>query len=89
MFKYYEENKRLKKEIEDLRKNYDIVSNQNNMVFKKLGYYEDKLEKEENISQELRYKVCELLHQNTDLLEENAKLLEEKHNKLAKKFNKE
>lgn len=86
MFEYYKENKRLKKEIENLRKSYDIISNQNDMVFKKIGYYEDKFEKEENISQKLRYKVCELLYQNTDLLERNIKLLEEKNNKLAKNF---
>lgn len=85
MLKAYEENKRLKKELEDLRKRYDIVSNQNDMVFKKINYYEYKFEEEEKTSQKLRYKVCELLHQNTDLLEENAKLLEEKNNKLAKK----
>ena len=54
MFEYYKENKRLKKEIENLRKSYDIISNQNDMVFKKIGYYEDKLEKEENISQKLK-----------------------------------
>ena len=89
MFKYYEENKRLKKEIEDLRKRYDIVSNQNDTVFKKIDYYKYKFEEEGKTSQKLRYQVCELLHQNIYLLEENAKLLEEKHNKLANKLNKE
>ena len=85
MFKYYEENKRLKKELEDLRKRYAIIINQNDIVFQKIDYYKYKFEEEEKTSQKLRYKVCELLHQNTYLLEENAKLLEEKNNKLAKK----
>ena len=85
MFKYYNENKRLKKELEDLRNRYDIVSEQNKQVFKKIDYYQNKLREEENTSQKLRYKVYELLQQNTNLLEENSKLLEEKNNGLAKK----
>ena len=44
MFKVYEENKKLKKEIENLRKNYDIVSIQNNIVFKENSHYESKIE---------------------------------------------
>lgn len=51
MFKYYEENKRLKKEIEDLRKRYEIINNQNDMIFKKLDYYKNKFEKAEENSQ--------------------------------------
>lgn len=44
MFEIHKENKRLKKEIEDLRKRYDIVSIQNNLVFKENSHYESKIE---------------------------------------------
>ena len=81
LLRIYKENQELKSKLEDLSKEYDIVSNQNDMVFKKIDYYKYKFEEEEKTSPKLRYKVCELLHQNIDLLEENAELLEEKKNK--------
>lgn len=67
MFKVYEENKKLKKEIEDLRKNYDIVSLQNNMIFNENSHYESKIEELKKETNELQKEIVELSEKNYEL----------------------
>lgn len=68
MIKVYEENKRLKKELEELQKRYDIVSMQNKMVFNKNSYYENKIKELEKQINELRKELTELYKENHELV---------------------
>lgn len=75
LFKVYKDNEKLKKALEFYKKQSYDVGGQNNALFKKIAYYEDKINKLEDENQELRYKVCDLLKENTRLLEENINKL--------------
>lgn len=74
MFKYYEENKRLKKEIEKLNK---IIENDSNKIYNRI--------ETESI---LRGRIDDLLDKQASLQKEIVEL-SEKNYELAKKLNKE
>lgn len=74
MFKYYEENKRLKKEIENLNK---IIKDDSNESYKRI-----------ETESFLRGKIDDLLDKQV-LLQKEIVELSEKNYELAKKLNKE
>lgn len=72
------ENTKLKTKLKELDRVHTQESGQRSLLLSKIDFYTSKIERNEEIQQDLRYKVNKLLHENTELLEERNKISKDK-----------